>query len=55
MYPVLISSLGIVVGIVRTILRNLICTLHEDLGAVGIISVVLTSPMVVVSSWVALP
>lgn len=31
MYPVLISSLGIVVGIVTPILRNFIYPLHKDL------------------------
>ena len=55
MYPVLISSLGIVVGIVTPILRNFICPLHKDFGAVGTISVVLMSPVVVVLSWMALP
>ena len=55
MYPVLISSRGIVVGIVTPILRNFICPLHEDLGAVGFISVVLMSPVVVILSWMAQP
>ena len=55
MYPVLISSLGIVVGIVTPILRNLIYPLHKDFGTVGTVSVGLMSPVVVVLSWMALP
>ena len=55
MYPVLISSLGIVVCVVTPILRKFIYPLHDDFGAVGTISVVLMSPMVVVLSWMALP
>ena len=55
MYPVLISSLGIVVGVVTPILRKFIYPLHEDFGAVGTISIVLMSPVVVVLSWMALP
>ena len=55
MYPVLISSLGIVVGIVTPILRNFICPLHKDFGAVGTISVLLMSPVVMVLWWMALP
>ena len=54
-HPVLISSLGIVVGVVTPILRKFIYPLREDFGAVGTISVVLMSPMVVVLSWMALP
>jgi inorganic pyrophosphatase len=62
MYPVLISSLGIVVGIVTLILRNVIYRVHDEFGAVekalkGIltISTVLMSPVVVVLSWTCLP
>ena len=55
MYPVLISSLGIVVCVLTPILRNFIYPLHKDFGRVGTMSVVLMSPAVVVLSWMALP
>ena len=55
MYPVLISSLGIVVCVLTPILRKFIYPLHEDFGAVGTISVVFMSPVVVVLSWMSLP
>ena len=62
MYPVLISSLEIVVGIVTLTLRNVIYRVHDEFGAVekalkGIltISTVLMSPVAVALSWAALP
>ena len=62
MCPVLISSLGIVVGIVMLTLRNVIYRVHGEFGAVekalkGIftISTVLMSPVAVVLSWAGLP
>eukprot|EP00450_Noctiluca_scintillans_P039529 CAMPEP_0194476724 /NCGR_PEP_ID=MMETSP0253-20130528/589_1 /TAXON_ID=2966 /ORGANISM="Noctiluca scintillans" /LENGTH=103 /DNA_ID=CAMNT_0039315621 /DNA_START=1 /DNA_END=308 /DNA_ORIENTATION=- len=62
MYPVLISSLGIAVGILTLVLRTVIYKVHDEYGAVekalkGIltISTVLMSPVVVVLSWMCLP
>merc|ERR1712107_825380 len=62
MYPVLISSLGIAVGVLSLILRTVIYRVHDEYGAVekalkGIltISTVLMSPVVVVLSWMCLP
>ena len=62
MYPVLISSMGIVVGIATLILWNFIYPGHEDSGAVEkalkeilTINSVLMSPLVVVLLWIALP
>merc|ERR1712012_956952 len=62
MYPVLISSLGIAVGVLTLVLRTVIYKVHDEYGAVeealkGIltISTVLMSPVVVVLSWTCLP
>ena len=62
MYPVFISFLGIVVGIVTCTLRNLIYRVHDEFGAVekafkGILTIssVLMSPVAVALSWAALP
>jgi len=62
MYPVLISSLGIAVGVLTLVLRTVIYRVHDEYGAVekalkGIltISTVLMSPVVVVLSWMCLP
>ena len=62
MYPVLISSLGIAVGISTLVLRTLVYRVHDEYGAVekalkGIvtISIVLMSPVLVVLSWMCLP
>ena len=61
-YPVLISSLGIVVEIVMLTLRNVIYRVNGEFGAVekalkGIftINTVLMSPVAVALSWAALP
>ena len=58
-YLVLISFLGIAVGIVTRTLRNVIHPVHDEFGAVekGILTVntVLMSPVVVALSWAALP
>ena len=62
MYPVLISSLGIAVGISTLVLSTLVYRVHDEYGALekalkGIltISIVLMSPVVVVLSWMCLP
>ena len=62
MYPVLISSLGIAVGISTLVLRTLIYRVHDEYGALekalkGIltISIVLMSPVLVVLSCICLP
>ena len=62
MYPVLISSLGIAVGISTLVLRTLVYRVHDEYGALekalkGIltISIVLMSPVLVVLSWMCLP
>ena len=59
---VLISSLGIVVGIVMLTLRNVIYRVHDEFGAVEkalkgilIVNAVLMSPVAVALSWAALP
>ena len=62
MYPVLISSLGIAVGISTLVLRTLAYRVHDEYGALekalkGIltISIVLMSPVLVVLFWMCLP
>ena len=62
MYPVLISSLGIAVGISTLVLRTPAYRVHDEYGALekalkGIltISIVLMSPVLVVLSWMCLP
>ena len=48
-YPVLISSLGIVVGIVMLTLRNVIYQVHDEFGAV--VATIKTKPPVQRVNW----
>merc|ERR1712012_1406545 len=57
MYPVLISSLGISVGVLTLVLRTWVYRVHDEYGAVekalkGILTI---STVVVVLSWMCLP
>jgi len=61
MYPVLISSLGIAVGISTLVLSTLVYRVHDEYGAVEkaledilTIGIVLMSPVLVVLSWMYL-